>query len=141
MGPIHRHCKYIPRRQANLPLLTPDSLADLGCTLKGTTEATCSGYSSYRSGYTYGLYKGPTEISWTSTFTGSDVEWGVLTMAEKPKETEVWDRTVSAFETPAAESTQFMSMPRETGAGNSGGRIAADWRVLVSMVVFAGFAL
>lgn len=64
-------------------------------------------------------------------------------MAEKPKATEVWDRTVSAIETPPAESTQFMSLPRETGVVNAGERTAvADWRVLVSMVaVFAGFAL
>lgn len=64
-------------------------------------------------------------------------------MAEKPKATEVWDQTVSAIETPAAESTQFTSLPRETGVVNSGGRTAvADWRILVSMVaVFAGFAL
>lgn len=61
--------------------------ANLECKVAETaTEATCSGYSSYKSGYTNGLITGPTEISWTSTLT-TDVEWGVLTMADKPKVT------------------------------------------------------
>jgi hypothetical protein len=68
------------------PGLTPwlRSIANLGCDLDGTTAATCSGYSSYKSGYSNGFHTGPTEISWISTLTGSDVEWGVLTMAAKP---------------------------------------------------------
>ncbi|PHH78670.1 hypothetical protein CDD80_6482 [Ophiocordyceps camponoti-rufipedis] len=61
--------------------------ANLECKVaEAATEATCSGYSSYKSGYTNGLITGPTEISWTSTLT-TDVEWGVLTMADKPKVT------------------------------------------------------
>ncbi|EFQ30920.1 hypothetical protein CGRA01v4_08672 [Colletotrichum graminicola] len=57
--------------------------ADLGCTLSGTTAATCSGYSSLKSGYINGKYTGPTEVSWTSTMTGSEVQWGVLTLAQE----------------------------------------------------------
>ncbi|GKT62033.1 hypothetical protein ColTof4_02339 [Colletotrichum tofieldiae] len=62
---------------------TSTLIADLGCTLSGTTAATCSGYSSLRSGYVNGKYTGPTEVSWTSTMTGSEVQWGVLTLAEE----------------------------------------------------------
>ncbi|WQF83523.1 hypothetical protein CDEST_08537 [Colletotrichum destructivum] len=61
---------------------TSTLIADLGCTLSGTTAATCSGYSSLRSGYVNGKYTGPTEVSWTSTMTGSEVQWGVLTLAD-----------------------------------------------------------
>ncbi|KAG5980700.1 hypothetical protein E4U54_006742 [Claviceps lovelessii] len=56
--------------------------------MSGTTAATCSGYSSYRSGYTNGQHTGPTEVSWTSTLTGSQVRWGTLTLAPKPAETD-----------------------------------------------------
>ncbi|PFH57013.1 hypothetical protein XA68_15619 [Ophiocordyceps unilateralis] len=67
--------------------LTSTYTANLECKVaESATVATCSGYSSYRSGYTNGLITGPTEISWTSTLT-TEVEWGVLTMANKPKAT------------------------------------------------------
>ncbi|OAQ63132.1 hypothetical protein VFPPC_16429 [Pochonia chlamydosporia 170] len=68
--------------------LTSTYIADLECKMNGTTAATCSGYSSYRSGYTNGKYTGPTEVSWTSTLTGSNVHWGTLTLADKPTETD-----------------------------------------------------
>lgn len=61
--------------------------ANLGCSLAGTTEAACSAYSSLKSGFTVGPHTGPTEISWTSTLSGSEVEWGVLTLAESPTNT------------------------------------------------------
>ncbi|KAK0391222.1 hypothetical protein NLU13_0723 [Sarocladium strictum] len=67
---------------------TSTYIVELGCDLDGTTSARCSGYSSYKSGYSNGFVTGPTEISWTSTLTGSDVEYGVLTMAEKPSQTD-----------------------------------------------------
>ncbi|RDA92410.1 hypothetical protein CP533_4743 [Ophiocordyceps camponoti-saundersi (nom. inval.)] len=67
--------------------LTSTYTANLECKVAETmTVATCSGYSSYKSGYTNGLITGPTEISWTSTLS-TDVEWGVLTLADKPKAT------------------------------------------------------
>ncbi|KAK1967117.1 hypothetical protein LY78DRAFT_19259 [Colletotrichum sublineola] len=62
---------------------TSTLIADLGCTLSGTTAATCSGYSSLKSGYINGKHTGPTEVSWTSTMTGSEVQWGVLTLVEE----------------------------------------------------------
>lgn len=32
-----------------------------------------------------GRQTGPTETSWTSTFTGTAVQWGALTLAEPPR--------------------------------------------------------
>uniref|UniRef100_A0A0D2XQV6 Uncharacterized protein n=1 Tax=Fusarium oxysporum (strain Fo5176) TaxID=660025 RepID=A0A0D2XQV6_FUSOF len=46
------------------------------CNLQGTTRATCSGYSSFNEGYNDGVHTGPTEVTWTSTYSGSEVEWG-----------------------------------------------------------------
>ncbi|RCI09600.1 hypothetical protein L249_4145 [Ophiocordyceps polyrhachis-furcata BCC 54312] len=67
--------------------LTSTYTANLECkAAETTTVATCSGYSSYKSGYTNGLITGPTEISWTSTLT-TGVEWAVITLSEKPKAT------------------------------------------------------
>lgn len=66
---------------------TDGSIANVECELNGTTAATCSGYSSYKSDYSNGLHTGPTELEWTSTLRGSEVEWGSLTLAEKPTRT------------------------------------------------------
>lgn len=66
---------------------TDGSIANVECELDGTTAATCSGYSSYKSDYSNGLHTGPTEVKWTSTLSGSEVEWGSLTLAEKPERT------------------------------------------------------
>lgn len=66
---------------------TDDSTANVECELNGTTAATCSGYSSYKSDYSNGLYTGPTELEWTSTLSGSEVEWGSLTLADMPSRT------------------------------------------------------
>lgn len=61
--------------------------ANLGCSLEGTTLAACSAYSSLKSGFTVGIYTGPTEISWSSTLSGSEVQWGTLTLADEPTQT------------------------------------------------------
>ncbi|KAG6033823.1 hypothetical protein E4U40_004897 [Claviceps sp. LM458 group G5] len=86
--------------------LTSTYIADLECKMNGTTAATCSGYSSYRSGYTNGKHTGPTEVSWTSTLTGTDVVWGTLTLATKPAETDnALDVTGTNIAPPTAPST------------------------------------
>jgi hypothetical protein len=66
---------------------TSTYIADLGCNLDGRTAATCSGYSSYKAGYTNAFHTGPTEVYWTKTLSGSDVEWGVLTLTDTPSTT------------------------------------------------------
>ena len=104
--------------------LTSTYIADLGCDLDGTTEATCSGYSSYKSGYSNGLYTGPTEVSWTSTFTGDEFQFGALTLADMPTSTDdALKNTATAALVPTTElvilpTTEAPSDPEE-GVGSS----------------------
>lgn len=97
------------------------STANLECDLNGTVAATCSGYSSYRSNYSNGPHTGPTEISWTSTFMGTDVQWGTLTiMADCPSRTSnPLDITITtgveAFE--SSEELYYMPVPTDDGTG------------------------
>ena len=63
------------------------STADLACELDGTTAATCSGHTSLTSGFTAGRHTGPTELSWDKTLTGTEVQWGVLTLTTVPTST------------------------------------------------------
>ena len=60
--------------------------------MAGTTEAACSAYSSLESGFTVGLHTGPTEISWTSTLSGSEVQRAAQTKAEEPTRTKAADK-------------------------------------------------
>ncbi|KHN95829.1 uncharacterized protein MAM_06191 [Metarhizium album ARSEF 1941] len=96
------------------------SIADLECNMRGTTAATCSGYSSYCSGYTNGKYTGPTEVSWTSTLTGSNIHWGTLTLADKPTETDdSLDVTATNVAVPMAPPSQtYNATPAQRGAGD-----------------------
>jgi hypothetical protein len=114
---------------------TSTYIVDLGCDLDGTTSAKCSGYSSYKSGYSNGFVTGPTEISWTSTLTGSDVQYGVLTMADKPSHTdESLDIDIEAT-LPASDDAAF---PAETGAASG---ISTDGKgqwALLSVLVSLG---
>ncbi|KAK0701814.1 hypothetical protein B0T26DRAFT_615762, partial [Lasiosphaeria miniovina] len=55
--------------------------ADLRCDLAGTTEAICTGSSSLGPNYRQGTLTGPTQTVWTRRFSGTDVSWGVLTLA------------------------------------------------------------
>ncbi|UKZ73712.1 hypothetical protein TrVFT333_001362 [Trichoderma virens FT-333] len=93
-------------------------IADVECDLSGTTAATCSGYSSYRSGYTNGHHTGPTQVSWTSTFTGSEVQWGTLTMDEPPGATDDDFDPAGTMTTPSAPSG-MMYEPSPTSLGSN----------------------
>ncbi|KAF4963691.1 hypothetical protein FSARC_8335 [Fusarium sarcochroum] len=90
--------------------------ASLECRLQGTTKATCSGHSSFNKGYDDGVHTGPTEVKWTSTYSGDEVEWGVLTMAELPHDT---DPFTAASATPT-DATEFVSMPIATNGDSAG---------------------
>ncbi|KAM0565958.1 hypothetical protein ACHAP6_004868 [Verticillium nonalfalfae] len=102
----------------------------------GTTAATCSAYSSLKSGFVAGLYTGPTEISWTSTLSGSEVQWGTLTLADQPSKTGTPDDvsgTAQATGDPNfTEDFLFdgtlptSSLPVETGL-SSGARLESTW--------------
>jgi hypothetical protein len=52
-----------------------------------------------KSGYTVGIHRGPTEIFWTSTLAGHEVQWGVLTLTDKPSTTESLDIMPTAADT------------------------------------------
>ena len=118
------------------------SIANLGCILNDTTAATCSGYSSFKSGFSVGPFTGPTQVSWTSTFSGKDVDWGSLTLTSVPTSTnDVLGITATAPSTPAASSTaaHLIPTPTTTGAGTS---LLPDMRwvfgSLLSAVMVAG---
>ncbi|KAM5348404.1 hypothetical protein ACJ41O_008228 [Fusarium nematophilum] len=89
--------------------------ANLECTLHGTTEATCSGYSSFNDGYDNGVFEGPTEVTWTSTFSADEMEWGVLTMAELPDDP---DSFTATWSTPGV--SDFVSIPVATDIDSAG---------------------
>ncbi|KAM0343951.1 hypothetical protein ACHAPU_008006 [Fusarium lateritium] len=108
--------------------------ANLACDLQGTTKATCSGYSSFNKGYNDGVHTGPTEVTWTSTFTGKDVDWGVLTMGQLPRDPDV---ITAVSSTPS----DFVSMPVSTDDHNFGTSLGVDTRValLAACAVIAGW--
>ncbi|EWZ42180.1 hypothetical protein FOCG_02641 [Fusarium oxysporum f. sp. radicis-lycopersici 26381] len=95
--------------------------ANLECNLQGTTRATCSGYSSFNEGYSDGVHTGPTEVTWTSTYSGSEVEWGVLTMGELPHDP---DPVTAVSSTP----TDFVSMPIATNGDNAGASLDVSFK-------------
>lgn len=107
--------------------------ANLECTLHGSKEATCSGYSSYKEGYNNGAYDGALETSWTSTFTGTDVEWGILTMAGMPHDDDSWDITAT-WATPTGVS-DYTAMTDGADAENAGWRPKGDAREAVFAAV------
>ncbi|KAL0933167.1 uncharacterized protein CTRU02_212130 [Colletotrichum truncatum] len=115
---------------------TSTLIADLGCTLGGTTAATCSGYSSLKSGYSNGLYTGPTEVSWTSSLSGSEVQWGVLTIADKPQKTHALptpDPTDGTnYDDFLYTGTISSSMPAETNP-SAASRVELRWTLAASL--------
>lgn len=56
-------------------------IAIISCELASTTAATCTEYSSFGAGVTAQNATGPTEVSRTETYSGSEVQWGVLTLS------------------------------------------------------------
>lgn len=140
-----------------------NSVINLECDLEEQTAARCSGYSSFKSGYTYGKYTGPTEVTWTSTFTGTQVVWAVITLTDKieVQTNGLIDLTATAMETPDSSITvseiaphPFPSddsiFPQQTGtpgeSGASGWRRTGEgrWAVITSLaatLLAAGLAL
>lgn len=114
----------------------PFSIANVECDLKGTTAAECSGYSSYRSGYTNGIHTGPTEVSWTSTLSGTDVEWGVLTLAPTPTITsEGLGVTITELDLPEQTTSEPLPLMPESDEG-AGPRLRTPllWPVVATVV-------
>jgi hypothetical protein len=121
------------------------SINNLGCVLSGTTAATCSGYSSLKSGYSNGPHTGPTEISWTSTMTGTEVQWGVLTLADVASTTDTLEITATAMETEETDvpggsrTTGRPELPQQTGP-SAASRVESNWALVVGVVcaIFVG---
>ncbi|KND93088.1 hypothetical protein TOPH_02284 [Tolypocladium ophioglossoides CBS 100239] len=116
---------------------TSTYVADLECKLNGTTAATCSGFTD-------GQNTGLTEVSWTSTLSGSDVEWGTLTLADKPTTTDnSLDVTATDIPAPTVPSS-ILYYPTETGKG-TGASIRVDiqlaFMATVASLLAAGFIL
>ncbi|SPJ82436.1 uncharacterized protein FTOL_09841 [Fusarium torulosum] len=104
--------------------------ANLACNLQGTTKATCSGYSSFNKGYHDGVHTGPTEVTWTSTFTGKDVEWGVLTMGALPHDP---DLITAVSGTPS----DFVSMPIASDGDSAGASLGVNRGVAILVAACA----
>ncbi|SPN98598.1 uncharacterized protein DNG_01643 [Cephalotrichum gorgonifer] len=122
--------------------LTSTYIMNLECDLDGKTAATCSGYSSLRSGYVVGSHTGPTEITWKSTFTETDVAWAAITLTDKiPQQTNgaLVDITATAMETPPSSTggdgeiaphgfpSEDTIFPLETGAAGDVEGTGARW--------------
>ena len=132
---------------------------NLECDLDKQTAATCSGYSSLKSGYVAGTNTGPTEITWKSTFTGDDVVWAPITLTDEvPQGTDgvLADITATAMEAPEETddgdipSHGYPSgdtiFPQETGnaEGAAGTYRPGRWAGVVAgmgMAIVAGVAL
>jgi hypothetical protein len=120
------------------------SIANLECDLKDRTEATCSGFTSCKSGYTAGVCFGPDEITWTSTFSGSEVHWATVSLTDKVPVASTLDLTATAADrlvTPVntndmiADFPSDSIFPQETGSGASGYGSILRWWVSVGIVI------
>ncbi|KAJ2975839.1 hypothetical protein NQ176_g5291 [Zarea fungicola] len=121
---------------------TSTFIANIECALDGRTAATCSGYSSYKSGYKNGHITGPTEISWTSTLTGTDVQFGVLTLADIPKPTGEEDISVDLSMAPT-QNTALLFLPSDTPKSAASKQAVRAWTTVVgaASTIFAALLL
>ncbi|KAL2158889.1 hypothetical protein VTH06DRAFT_2919 [Thermothelomyces fergusii] len=95
--------------------------ADLACKLDGKTAATCTGSTFVDAGHREGPLTGPTETVWTSTFSGADVTWGLLTLTTPaPPPSSAADGTVLAPMTstpvPPSGGSRSLGMGRSRAA-------------------------
>ncbi|KJZ79279.1 hypothetical protein HIM_01430 [Hirsutella minnesotensis 3608] len=119
--------------------VTSSLTADVECKLSGTTAAACSGYSSFKSGYANGQFSGATEMTWTSTLTGNEVEWGTLTMAEKPRTTDNHFGVTGGGNTAPTVASSDLVPPAATSPG-VGASVRLDER-LAMMTILAVVAI
>lgn len=119
------------------------SIANIECELDERTAATCSGYSSYKSGYKNGPITGPTEISWTSTLSGTDVAWGVLTMADIPKPTDSDNDGVIDVTRAPTKNTALLFLPSDTPENAASTQSVQVWTAVIAAAstIFAGLLL
>ncbi|PHH64833.1 hypothetical protein CDD81_3899 [Ophiocordyceps australis] len=111
--------------------------ANLECKLNASTAATCSGYSSYASGYLNTGSAGPMETSWTSTLSGSDVVWNVLTLTETPTATHDDLKPTDTNQNGATVASSVLYYPTPTAQGQG----AANGLRPASLVMVAAASL
>ncbi|KAK1752117.1 hypothetical protein QBC47DRAFT_66369 [Echria macrotheca] len=112
-------------------------IADLHCNLAGRTAATCTGSSSFGPNFHEGSVRGPTHTVWTSTFTGSQVAWGALTLTTPgpaPGTTDI-DATAAATATDQDTDAGVPSAPAASGAGKTRWPAALGIMTAVLLVV------
>lgn len=122
--------------------LAGEITAHLSCELDGKTAATCTGSSSYGTGFREGPITGPTQTTWTKTLTGSEVRWGVLSLTTPP----VTAATTNLEEgvTPTMDPSYVTGTvpPTPLPAGNAGHSIAKSGRLWgVSVAIMGAVAI
>lgn len=115
--------------------------ADLHCKLDGQTAAVCTGSTTFGHNFHEGSVSGPTQVAWTSTLSGSDVEWGVLTLATpgpQPGTTDI-EGTVATGATEVELSDGAPTSPSESGA--DGRRVGKCWPAIWAGAMAIGVVL
>lgn len=125
--------------------------ASISCQLASTTAATCTEYSSFGPGFTKGNTTGPTDELRTATYSGTDVDWGVLTLTSPAPDATATDATATdAQDTGASvvastDTAWYFPSATRTGSSTSGagrglehGRAVAVGGAVVVLVVVGG---
>lgn len=81
-----------------------------------------------------GTQTGPTEISWTSTFTGTDVQWGALTLTEPPSITG-GSKDNEPMPTAELTNTALYYMTKDSSAAKGMSSKAAAFSGIVALLV------
>ncbi|KAI0382599.1 hypothetical protein F5Y04DRAFT_279891 [Hypomontagnella monticulosa] len=104
----------------------------LGCTLTGTTAATCSGETILSTSFRFGPLTGPTSTSVAPTaLSGSRVGWGVLTLAEPPLTSTSGTRTITYY----PSTTGSAGGGNGTGSGSTGSSTSAPTATTTTEIV------
>lgn len=116
-------------------LNSPSRTALISCQLASTTAATCTEYSSFGSSFTKGNTTGPTEFFRTQTYTGSEVQWGVLTLTSPvPASATAQTTGNDGIETINPTDTAWF-FPSPTSTSGVAPRMGARRGLLAGMVV------
>lgn len=95
--------------------------ASISCQLASTTAATCTEYSSFGPGFTRGNTTGPTDELRTTTYSGTDVDWGVLTLTSPAPDATATDAQDTGVSTVASTDTAwYFPSATRTGSSTSG---------------------
>ncbi|KAK3324644.1 hypothetical protein B0T19DRAFT_444053 [Cercophora scortea] len=115
--------------------------ANLHCDLAGTTAATCTGSSSFGPSYSEGGVTGPTQTSWTKTFSGSGVTWAALTLTTPGPGTDTTNIEAPADATQTVVGGGGVSSPSATSAAGIGPRAGRSWATMMASMGAALMAI